>query len=132
MDLWRSDKVCKPDDALRATGIDGVAAPAGDLDLLNGLEVRMPSACSKCGCVTAHIQTEAKRRSLRCASCRTHLGWVSYAAERFLQKVVERFGRPTKVIEIHSNRPIELSPPPSGAGTTTSSILAPTEERYSL
>ncbi len=73
-------------DASRATGVDGAVALANELDLLNGLEVRMPSSCSKCGCVTALIQTEAKRLSLRCASCRAHLGWVSSLTERFLQK----------------------------------------------
>ena len=104
--------------------LTGVTASTSDLDLLNGLEVRMPSSCSKCGCVTALIQTEANRRSLRCASCRAHLGWVSSLTERFLQKIVERFGRPTKPIQVHHNSLIELSPPPSGAGGTTS-IRAP-------
>ena len=130
MEFIASDIVCKPCDMQRATGVDGVVA--GSAGLLDGLEVRMPASCSKCGCVTALIGTEAKRSSLRCASCRAHLGWVSFLTERFLQKVVECFGRPTKLIEIHRNRLIELSPPPSGAGTTTSSTLAPTEERHSL
>src|SRR5262249_23561617 len=47
-------------------------------------------------------------------ACRTHLGWISDAADRFLHKIVQRFGRPAKLIEIHHNRHMELSPPSSG------------------
>ena len=107
--------VCKPCAAACTTRAGSVAAPSAQLDLLNGLEVRMPSSCSKCGCVTASIQTEAKRRSLRCASCRAHLGWVSPLTERFLEKIVECFGHPTKPIQVRHNPLTELSPPPSGA-----------------
>ena len=115
MMVSRPDNICKPCDALCATGAAGVTASTSDLDPLNGLEVRMPSSCSKCGCVTASIQKEAKRRSLRCASCRAHLGWVSSLTERFLEKIVECFGRPTKPIQVRHNPLTELSPPPSGA-----------------
>jgi hypothetical protein len=120
------DNVCKPSGASPASGVDRSVRLTSRLDLLSGLEVRMPSSCSKCGCVTALIQTEAKLRSLRCASCRSHLGSVSSLTERFLQKTVERFGRPTKPIQVPHNTLIELSPPPSGAGTTTTtSLIAP-------
>jgi hypothetical protein len=122
MVVSRSDNVCKRFDRLDATGSDRVAVPALSLDLLNALEVRMPSSCSNCGCVAALLQAEANRRSLRCASCRAHLGWVSNTAERFLQKIAERFGRPAKPIQIHRKSLIQLSPPPSGAGPTTSII----------
>jgi hypothetical protein len=88
----------------------------------------MPASCSKCGCLAALIGTEAKRSSLRCASCRAHLGWVSQSAQRFLQRVVERFGRPTKPIEIHQNNNTELSPPPSGAAADDSSEIIASEK----
>ena len=42
------------------SGNDRTATPTIQVERLNGLEVRMPSSCSKCGCVTASIQTEAK------------------------------------------------------------------------
>ena len=94
--------------------------------LLNGLEVRRCSSCSKCGCTTALISSEKSRLSLRCASCRAHREWVSDATERFMQTIVERFGRPTKPIEIHRKKLIELSPPPSGpAANDNQDIIAP-------
>jgi hypothetical protein len=124
MEFIAPDIVCKSPDSRPGIGSDGpVTSNAGVLD---GLEVRLPSSCSKCGCVTALIGAEAKRSSLRCASCRAHLGWVSETAERFLRKAVERFGRPTKPIEVHHNRDTELSPPPSGAAADDShEIIAP-------
>jgi hypothetical protein len=124
MEFIASNIVCKPHDMQRAVGADGVATDsAGPLD---GLEVRMPASCGKCGCVIALIQTETNRRSLRCAFCGTPLGRVSDAAERFLLKLVQLFGRPTKPIEIHRNRNPELSPPPSGAVADDShGIIAP-------
>jgi hypothetical protein len=106
------------------SGNDRTATPTIQVERLKGLEVRMPFSCSKCGCVTALIQTEANRLSLRCASCRAHLDWISSLTERFLQKIVERFGLPTKPIQVHHNSLIELSPPTSGASGTTS-IRAP-------
>ena len=124
MVLSPSDNVCKHHDASLASGVDRAVALTNQLDLLSGLEVRMPSSCSKCGCVTALIQTEASQLSLRCASCRAHLGWISSLTESFLQKIVERFGLPTKPIQVHHNSLIELSPPTSGASGTTS-IRAP-------
>jgi hypothetical protein len=82
---------------------------------LTGIEARTLSSCSKYDCITALISSENNRLSLRWASCRAHLGWLSGATERFLLTIVERFGRPAKPIEIHHNRHMELSPPSSGA-----------------
>jgi hypothetical protein len=111
----------------RAVRVKGEIARRGvNAGVLDGLEVRLPSSCGKCGCVTALIGTEAKRSSLRCASCRAHLGWVSQTTEGFLRKIVECFGRPTKPIEIHQNRNAELSPTPSGAAADDShDVIAP-------
>jgi hypothetical protein len=127
MEFIASDAVCKPGDIRHATDVDGVAT--GSAGLLDGLEVRMPAMCSKCSCVTALIGTGAKRSSLRCASCRAHLGWVSQTAERFLRKIVGRFGRPTKPIEIHHSRITELSSSPSGAATDDSPDVIALEKR---
>ena len=88
--------------------------------------MRLPASCSKCDCVIALISRENNGHSLRCTCCGAPLGWVSDAAERFLQKFVELFGRPTKPIEIHHNGKTELSPPPSGAVADDShDIIAP-------
>jgi hypothetical protein len=121
--------VCKPFDASPTSGVDRAAALTSRLDLLKGLEVHMPSSCSKCGCVTALIHAEANRSSLRCTSCRAHLGSVSSLTERFLEKIVECFGRPTKPIQVRQNPLTELSPAPSGAGTTTTSLITAPEKR---
>jgi hypothetical protein len=115
MNLPRSTELFKRSAACGAARFDGLATPPTQLGLLDDLQMRMPSSCSKCGCTFALISSEKNRRSLRCASCRTHLGWISDAADRFLHKIVERFGRPAKPIEIHHNRHMELSPPSSGA-----------------
>jgi hypothetical protein len=85
---------------------------------LTGIEARTRFSCSKYNCVTALISSENNRLSLRCASCRADLGCLSDATERFLLTIIERFRRPAKPIEIHLNRHIELSPPPSGARRT--------------
>ena len=60
MVLSPADDVCKPCDG--ATGANGVTALADDLDLLNGLEVRMPSSCRNCACVTALIHAEGQAK----------------------------------------------------------------------
>jgi hypothetical protein len=123
MQFIASDTVCNPRNAQSSSTFYGAGADARFLD---GLEVRLPSNCGKCGCVTASLGTEAARSSVRCASCRAHLGWVSQTAERFLRKVVERFGRPTKPIEIHHSRNAELSPSSPGAAADGSNdTIAP-------
>jgi hypothetical protein len=123
MQFIASGTVCNPRDTQRGSTVYGAGADARFLD---GLEVRMPTSCIKCGCVTARIGTEAQRSSLRCASCRAHLGWVSQTTECFLREVVERLGRPTKPIEVRQNRNTELSPPASGAAADDShDIIAP-------
>jgi hypothetical protein len=124
MEFIAPDIVFKPRESQAATASDGPAV--SNVGLLDGLEVRMAVSCRKCGCITALIGTETRRLSLRCTSCRAHLGWVSQNAERFLREIAGRFGRPTKPIEIHRNRNIELSPPPSGAAADGShDIIAP-------
>lgn len=95
MGIRQLDTVRKVNGA-RAAG----AAPAR-ISGLNELQVRLPASCSKCSCVIALISRENNGHSLRCACCGAPLGCVSNAAERFLQKFVELFGRPTKPIEIH-------------------------------
>ena len=82
---------------------------------LTGIEARTVSSFSKCDCVTALISSENNCLSLRWASCPAHLGWLSDATERFLPTIVERFGHPAELIEIHQYRHMELSPPSSGA-----------------
>jgi hypothetical protein len=124
MEFIATDLICKSHDSLPGIGSDGLAT--SNADVLDGLEVHLLSNCGKCGCVTGLIGTEARRSSLRCASCRAHLGWIPGTAERFLQKIVERFGRPTKPIEVRHNRNAELSPPPSGAAADDNhDIIAP-------
>ena len=56
-----SNSVCKPRSAQRDAAVDGVAGGGG---LLDGLEVRMPSSCSKCDCVTALISSQKDNATL--------------------------------------------------------------------
>jgi hypothetical protein len=117
------------DTVRKVNGARAAGAAAARISGLNELQVRLPASCSKCSCVIALISRENNGHSLRCASCGAPLGRVSNAAERFLQKFVELFGRPTKPVEIHHNSKTELSLPPSGAAADDShDIIAPEKE----
>jgi hypothetical protein len=68
---------------------------------IEGLRVKLPRQC-KCGCrmfVTGPGKA-THAASLLCASCSRHSGWLSGESARFLQKIVETFGKPTEAIEV--------------------------------
>ena len=56
---------------------------------LIGLVVTLPDTCSTCGHLVAIVGPGKHLASLRCRSCRTHRGWVSHTAHKFLTEIVQ-------------------------------------------
>jgi hypothetical protein len=83
-------------------------------DPLVGIEVAMPRHC-QCGEPTYYIdagRSGPHRVSLRCPKCSSHGGWLSHEVASFLEKIVEKFGRPDK--------PVSVRVPPPGDGGNSS------------
>jgi hypothetical protein len=105
------------EDLFRATGLTSTEtfAPLGKIvNPLIGIDVKLPDACKHCGSNLAVIGAAPipHRASLHCKECGLFRGWVSNEAFRFVNKIVEQFGKPTEPILIHRGK----SEPEDAAG----------------
>jgi hypothetical protein len=67
-----------------------------------GLEVKVPWQPCRCGAVTATIGSSAgpHHASLHCARCDNFRGWLCAESYRFINAVIDEFGRPDQPITV--------------------------------
>jgi len=74
---------------------------------LVGLRVRIFDRCKYCNCAQATVGSSSgpHRARLLCEQCRAHRGWLKCETFNFISEAVEKFGKPTELIEIRRERP---------------------------